>query len=96
MKEEPKRVPVQTLVNNDKSQLIESFPHKILREKLKKDFFGENCTLTLDQMIVQIQRYESLMKTKAENKLAQSHQLPIPIKINPNQEKMIVKENLDA
>jgi hypothetical protein len=66
-------VPVRTIVENNKLTLGEEgvksiSPQVLLREKLKRDFFGQDCILSLEQML-QIIKLKLIKKDQSEESL---------------------------
>lgn len=66
-------VPVKTIVENNKltvgAENVKSLnPQFLLREKLKRDFFGEDCQLSLEQMLYII-KLQSEKKMKVESQV---------------------------
>lgn len=74
--EEPKKVPVKTLVVNNKNVLLknEEVVQKVLYEKLKRDFFSNETTLTLEEMLLILkhrkQKKETLKRLSSNQNLS--------------------------
>jgi len=70
--EPTRKVPIKTLIENDKNVVLDKIPnlHKlILTEKLKRDFFGINCKLTLEQML----KFIKIKNEKEKNSKSESN-----------------------
>jgi len=67
--QELRKVPVKTIVENNNNVLSQNhdFLKIVLKEKLKKDYFGENCTLSLEEMLKIIQNREHKRNKENEN-----------------------------
>lgn len=63
-------IPVKKFEDNDKNALLKNqeFLQVVLKEKLKKDFFGEGCTLSLEQMLRIIKTKKSQLHHQTSQK----------------------------
>mmetsp|Transcript_2042 Transcript_2042/g.2096 ORF Transcript_2042/g.2096 Transcript_2042/m.2096 type:complete len:345 (+) Transcript_2042:137-1171(+) len=64
-----RKVPVKTIIEDDKNVLFKNnpdLPKLILREKLKRDYFGPHCNLSLEEMLQIIKARTQSIGTKTE------------------------------
>lgn len=47
-----KTIPIKRIIDNDRNISCVFTPQNILHEKLKQDFFGKNCNLSLEEMLI--------------------------------------------